>query len=142
MQLFIPLVMMQSFLPDLQSSVGVLASMRESRDNPIPASEGGDGPRGRSPEESSAGVAALPYQLSDQAWRLLVLVLTEGSVLPPKCTWSGAGPPHTGQEIQRLAGRRFFFMIPPRLSWSTSSSSPSSSSSSSSSFTRSPYINS
>ena len=73
MQLFIPLVMMQSFLPDLESSVGVLASMGESRDNPIPASEGGDGPRGRSPEESSAGVAALPYQLSDEAWRLLVL---------------------------------------------------------------------
>ena len=60
MQLFIPLVMMQSFFPDLQV-ISVSANMKDSLSlyNTIPASEGGDGPRGGSPEESSTGVATL-----------------------------------------------------------------------------------
>ena len=57
MQLFIPLVMMQSFLPDLE--ISLWGKTRESHRTVLPASEGGDGTRWGSPEESSAGVAAL-----------------------------------------------------------------------------------
>lgn len=64
MQLFIPLVMIQSALPDLQFS----SSNHEGLSQLLPASEGGDWARGGSPEESSAGVAALTYKMEDDDW--------------------------------------------------------------------------